>query len=113
MGNRRSEPTLKSESSPEQISKGCVHKKWSVLGAADDESQLGRDHRARDCVLVPCEDRSWGRHLKMRCLNVFRFAIVFVEMIIVVMDISEIGNTSPSPTIAFVLAFQCHKSTWK
>jgi len=48
---------------PEQISKGCVHKKRSVLRPADDESQLGRDHRARDCVLVACEDRSWGRHL--------------------------------------------------
>ena len=113
MGNRRSETSVKSEISPEQISKGGVHKKWSVLGAADDESQLGRDHRARDCVLVACEDRSWGRHLDIRCLIVSWFAIVFVEMIIVVMDISEVGNTSPSPTIAFVLAFQCHRSTWK
>ena len=48
-----------------------------------------------------------------RCLIASWFAMVFVEMIIAVMDISEVGNTSPSPTIAFVLAFQCHKSTWK
>ena len=63
---------MKSEISPEQISKGCVHKKWSVLGPTDDESQLGRDHRARDRVLVAREDRSWGRHLdiNVRCLPV-------------------------------------------
>ena len=41
--NRRSEFTVKSEISPEKISKGGVHKKWSVLGPADDEAQLGVD----------------------------------------------------------------------
>ena len=40
-----------------------------MLGPADDESQLGRDHRARDRVLVACEDRSWGRHLDMNIIR--------------------------------------------
>ena len=37
---------------PQEVSKGCMDKEGSVLASRDDESELCRDYRTRDCVLM-------------------------------------------------------------
>ena len=50
----------------------------AVLGAGDDEAQLGRDDDAGDGVLVASQDSSGGRNLRGELLDTdWRRAVVF------------------------------------
>ena len=57
---------------PQEVPEGCVDEERAVLGAGDDEAQLGRDDDAGDGVLVASQDSSGGRDLRgniiWRCL---------------------------------------------
>ena len=48
---------------PQEVPEGCVDEERAVLGAGNDETQLGRDDDAGDGVLVPGQDGSGGRDL--------------------------------------------------